>query len=129
MNRIVKRTRSLALVAAMALTASLTGCLGGDAGAGAGAAGAVYYTERGASSLVNDGLAGVLQPRGGRIRDMKITETGHSTEENGKERELEGQGGRPRRDGGDGATSRTPPRRWKCFVRRNSTEWDKEYRP
>ena len=82
MDAIVRRARVLALAAVVA-DGSADGMCGGGAGAGAGAAGAIYYTNRGASSLVDADLATTFARAQAAFRQMNITQTGESTEEGG----------------------------------------------
>jgi hypothetical protein len=58
--------------------------------AGAGAAGAIAYTNRGATSDVSGTVDQVFDRTGAAFQQAGISETGRSTENNGEERKLIG---------------------------------------
>ena len=60
------------------------------AAAGAGAAGAIAYTNRGATSVVAGSVDQVFDRAGGAFQQAGITETGRSTEDSGLQRKLLG---------------------------------------
>jgi hypothetical protein len=77
---------SIVLVAASSLTAG--GCF--LVAAGAGAAGAIAYTNRGATSVVTGTVDQVFDRAGAAFQQAGITETGRSTADNGLQRRLIG---------------------------------------
>jgi hypothetical protein len=77
---------SIVLVAASSLTAG--GCF--LVAAGAGAAGAIAYTNRGATSVVAGTVDQVFDRAGAAFQQAGITETGRSTADNGLQRKLVG---------------------------------------
>ncbi len=86
--------RSRALVWRIALAASplaLSGCF--LVAAGAGAAGAIAYTNRGASSDVAGNIDDVFGRAVSAFTSEGIRETGRSTEDNGTKRKLVGSKG------------------------------------
>lgn len=58
--------------------------------AGAGAAGAIAYTNRGATSVVGGSVDQVFDRTGAAFQQAGITETGRSTEDSGRQRKLVG---------------------------------------
>jgi hypothetical protein len=58
--------------------------------AGAGAAGAIAYTNRGATSVVSGTVDQVFDRAGTAFQQGGITETGRSTEDSGRQRKLVG---------------------------------------
>ena len=57
---------------------------------GAGAAGAIAYTNRGATSVVSGTVDQVFDRTGAAFQQAGITETGRSTEDSGRQRKLVG---------------------------------------
>lgn len=82
------RFSSRLAIALVAATLSLSGCF--LIAAGAGAAGAIAYTNRGASSTLDGSVDQVFDRGVGAFGAMNITETGRSTEESGRKRRLVG---------------------------------------
>ena len=74
------------LLAASSLVSS--GCF--LVAAGAGAAGAIAYTNRGATSVVSGTVDQVFDRAGSAFQQSGITETGRSTEDSGRQRKLVG---------------------------------------
>ena len=72
----------------LALVAAAPACLA--AAAGAGAAGAIAWTNRGASSTVDGSVDQVYQRAEAVFREMGITQTGQSSADQGAERTLKG---------------------------------------
>ena len=58
--------------------------------AGAGAAGAIAYTNRGATSVVAGSVDQVFDRAGASFQQAGITETGRTTEDSGRQRKLIG---------------------------------------
>jgi hypothetical protein len=58
--------------------------------AGAGAAGAIAYTNRGATSVVAGSVDQVFDRTGAAFQQSGVTETGRSTEDSGRQRKLTG---------------------------------------
>ena len=58
--------------------------------AGAGAAGAIAYTNRGATSVVSGSVDQVFDRTGAAFQQSGITETGRSTADSGRQRRLVG---------------------------------------
>jgi hypothetical protein len=58
--------------------------------AGAGAAGAIAYTNRGATSVVAGSVDQVFDRTGAAFQQSGVTETGRSTEDSGRQRTLTG---------------------------------------
>ena len=58
--------------------------------AGAGAAGAIAYTNRGATSVVAGSVDQVFDRAGASFQQTGITETGRTTEDSGRQRKLIG---------------------------------------
>ena len=121
MPRTVRSLSTLALVLALALPA--TACL---AAAAAGAAGGVYFTTRGAESLVEGSIDQVTARAEAAMSEMQIVKEGESSERGGDERELKG------KKGDLDVTiqlRRESPTTTKVEVtaRENLAEWDKEY--
>lgn len=58
--------------------------------AGAGAAGAIAYTNRGATSVVAGSVDQVFDRTGAAFQQSGVTETGRSTEDSGRQRTLIG---------------------------------------
>ena len=58
--------------------------------AGAGAAGAIAYSNRGATSVVSGTVDQVFDRTGAAFQQAGITETGRSTEDSGRQRKLVG---------------------------------------
>lgn len=75
-------------IALVAATLSLSGCF--LIAAGAGAAGAIAYTNRGATSTLDGSVDQVFDRGVAAFGAMNITETGRSTEESGRKRRLVG---------------------------------------
>ena len=121
MARSARSLQTLALVLALALPAS--GCL---AAAAAGAAGGVYFTTRGAESLVEGPIDQVTARAEAVMSEMQIVKDGESSERGGDERQLKG------KKGDLDVTiqlRRESPTTTKVEVtaRENLAEWDKEY--
>ena len=121
MSRRAVTISKLALALALALPAS--SCL---AAAAAGAAGGVYFTSRGAESLVEGPIDGVTARAAAVMDEMGIVKEGESTERGGDKRELKG------KKGDLDVTiqlQRESPTTTKVEVtaRENLAEWDKEY--
>ena len=74
------------LLAASSLTAG--GCF--LVAAGAGAAGAIAYTNRGATSVVSGSVDHVFDRAGAAFQQAGVAETGRSTADNGTKRKLVG---------------------------------------
>ena len=81
------RRLALSLVLA-ASTLAASGCF--LVAAGAGAAGAIAYTNRGATSVVAGSVNQVFDRAAAAFQQAGISETGRSTENNGSERKLIG---------------------------------------
>jgi len=111
----------LALVLALALPASA--CL---AAAAAGAAGGVYFTSRGAESLVEGSIDQVAARAEAVMAEMQIVKDAESSERGGDRRELKGKKGdldvtiQMRRE--SPTTTKV-----EVTARENLAEWDKEY--
>ena len=76
------------------LAGGTSGCIAAAAvAAGAGAAGAIAWTQRGASSLVPGSVGEVFERSSGVFEQMGITRTGDATRESGAERTLTGRRG------------------------------------
>jgi hypothetical protein len=121
MSRSVLMLSKVSLVLTLALPA--TGCL---AAAAAGAAGGVYFTTRGAESLVEGPVDQVAARAEAVMAEMQIVKDGESSERGGDERELKG------KKGDLDVTiqlRRESPTTTKVEVtaRENLAEWDKEY--
>ena len=121
MPRSARALPTLALVLALGLPASA--CL---AAAAAGAAGGVYFTTRGAESLVEGSVDQVTARAEAVMGEMQIVKEGESSERGGDERELKG------KKGDLDVTiqlRRESPTTTKVEVtaRENLAEWDKEY--
>lgn len=121
MSRRAAPLSQLALVLALALPASA--CL---AAAAAGAAGGIYFTSRGAESLVEGSIDQVAARAETVMADMQIVKNAESSERGGDRRELKG------KKGGLDVTiqmRRESPTTTKVEVtaRENVAEWDKEY--
>ncbi len=121
MARPARSLSVLALVLALALPASA--CL---AAAAAGAAGGVYFTTRGAESLVEGPIDQVTARAEAVMSEMQIVKEGESSERGGDERQLKG------KKGDLDVTiqlRRESPTTTKVEVtaRENLAEWDKEY--
>lgn len=84
-----RRFALILVLAALPLTTS--GCF--LVAAGAGAAGAIAYTNRGATSVVSGSVDQVFDRGVAAFQQAGITETGRSTAENGTERKLVGSKG------------------------------------
>jgi hypothetical protein len=67
---------------------ALTGCF--LVAAGAGAAGAIAYTNRGATSVVSGNADQVFNRAVAAFQQAGIAETGRATEDNGRQRKLTG---------------------------------------
>ncbi len=111
----------IALALALALPASA--CL---AAAAAGAAGGVYFTSRGAESLVEGPIDQVTARAEAVMAEMQIAKNAESSERGGDKRELKG------KKGDVDVTiqlRRESPTTTKVEVtaRENLAEWDKEY--
>lgn len=104
--------------------ATAPACVVAAAGAGAGAG--VYLTSRGAESQVDNSIDRVAARTQAVFREMKIEETGSSTEHGGAEREFHG-----KKDDlevtvklerkGPGSTN------VEVSARKNIAEWDKDF--
>ena len=121
MSRPVRTLSTLALLVVLALPVSA--CL---AAAAAGAAGGVYFTTRGAESLVEGPIDQVTARAEAVMAEMQIAKEGESSERGGDQRELKG------KKGDLDVTiqlRRESPTTTKVEVtaRENLAEWDKEY--
>lgn len=118
------RARRLAL-AALVLTAplALDGCF--LVAAGAGAAGAIAYTNRGASSNVSGNIDAVFDRAVTAFSGAGVRETGRSTEDSGAKRRLTGAKGEQEviveleRDGA--STTKV-----EVIARKNAVDYDKK---
>lgn len=122
MNRCLGVGRWVVLAALVLVGPS---CLAAAAvGAGAGAAGAVAWTSRGATSRVQGSVEEVFNRSAAVFREMGITQTGQTTEDNGAERKLIGTKGelevtvQIERD--EAATSKV-----EVYARKSPVEWDR----
>ncbi|HYW32959.1 MAG TPA: DUF3568 family protein [Gemmatimonas sp.] len=86
-----RRVHFVLPLALMLSAGSLSGCL--LAAAGAGAAGAVAYSNRGATSDVALSVDSTFTRTLNAFSALKITETGRSTDDNGATRRLTGKQG------------------------------------
>jgi hypothetical protein len=118
--------RSRALVWRIALAASplaLSGCF--LVAAGAGAAGAIAYTNRGASSDVAGNIDDVFGRAVSAFTSEGIRETGRSTEDNGTKRKLVGSKGEQEvtveRDRESSTTTKV-----EVIAKKNTVDYDKE---
>jgi hypothetical protein len=108
----------------LALVLSAPACLA--AAAGAGAAGAIAWTQRGASSTVAGSVSQVYARTQAVFGEMGITQTGQSSDDGGAERSLRGTRGEldvtveVQRE--TDSTSRV-----EVFARRSAVEWDRGY--
>ncbi|HEX6103989.1 MAG TPA: hypothetical protein VFZ26_00310 [Gemmatimonadales bacterium] len=121
MFRAAATLSKLALALGLALPASA--CL---AAAAAGAAGGIYFTTRGAESLVEGPIDQVTARAEAVMGEMQIVKEGESSERGGDERELKG------KKGDLDVTiqlKRESPTTTKVEVtaRESLAEWDKEY--
>ena len=121
MSRAAATLSKLALALGLALPASA--CL---AAAAAGAAGGIYFTTRGAESLVEGPIDQVTARAEAVMGEMQIVKEGESSERGGDERELKG------KKGDLDVTiqlKRESPTTTKVEVtaRESLAEWDKEY--
>lgn len=111
----------LALVVALALPS--TACL---AAAAAGAAGGIYFTTRGAESIVQGPIDEVTARAASVMEEMQIVKDGESTERGGDKRELKGKQGdldvTIQLERESSATTRV-----EVTARRDLARWDKEY--
>lgn len=83
------QSRGLALSLLLATTTlAAGGCF--IVAAGAGAAGAIAYTNRGATSVVAGSVDQVFDRAGAAFQQAGVTETGRSTEDSGRQRKLVG---------------------------------------
>jgi hypothetical protein len=80
--------RRIALIIVLVVMPLIAGCF--LVAAGAGAAGAVAYTNRGATSTVAGSVDQVFARGVAAFQQAGISETGRSTEDNGRERKLIG---------------------------------------
>ena len=81
--------RRIALSLGLVLsTLAASGCF--LVAAGAGAAGAIAYTNRGATSVVAGSVDQVFDRAGASFQQAGITETGRTTEDSGRQRKLIG---------------------------------------
>lgn len=121
MSRRVAVRFQLALMLVLALPASA--CL---AAAAAGAAGGVYFTSRGAESLVEGSIDQVAARSEAVMAEMQIVKDAESSERGGDRRELKGKKGdldvtiQMRRE--SPTTTKV-----EVTARENLAEWDKEY--
>lgn len=119
MNRSLRVARWVLLLALVSVAPS---CLAAAAAAGAG--GAVAWTNRGASSRVQGSVDDVFNRSVAVFRDMGISQTGQTTEDNGTERKLMGTKGDQEitveieRD--QASTSKV-----EVYARKSPVEWDK----
>lgn len=126
MQSSVAHTRRAATASMLLAVAAplLTGCL--IAAAGAGAGGAVYFTSRGAQSLVDASVTQVASAVDETYSEMGIDVTATSTENSGAEREVKGEQGDL-----DVTThferEETGSTRVEVTARKNVAEWDKDF--
>jgi hypothetical protein len=113
----------LRLAFAFALAFPLSGCL---AAAAAGAAGGIYFTSRGAESIVEGPVDQVTARAEAVMTEMQIAKEGESTEQGGDKRELKGKTGDL--DVGITLQRQSPTTtRVEVTARKNLAEWDKKY--
>jgi uncharacterized protein (DUF58 family) len=125
MDAMVRRARMLALAVALGMAAAPLGaCFA--VGAGAGVAGAIYYTQRGASSLVDADVPTTFGKAQTAFRQMQVTQTGESTEDAGAKRKLTGKSGDL-----DVTVEMTrksaKTTQVEVYARRNPVDWDKGF--
>jgi hypothetical protein len=93
--------------------------------AGAGAAGAVAYTNRGATSVVAGSVDQVFDRAGAAFQQANITETGRSVEDSGQQRKLVGTKGEYEVIA-DLNRSTDSTTKVEITARKNAVEYDKE---
>ncbi len=118
-------TTRLLLLLCLAGAAATQGCAAA-AVAGAGAAGAVYFTSRGAKATVNGSVANVATRAQVSMSQMDIPVTGSKSENSGAHREFSGHKGdldiTVTLDRNDERTTNV-----EVSARRNLVTWDKDY--
>ncbi len=103
---------------------NLPGCVVAAVAAGAG--GGVYFTSRGAESLVEGSIEQVAAHTEAALRDLLITPTGNSTKHSGDQREYRGTKGEL--DVTVKLERKTPSTTTvEVTARKNLAEWDKDY--
>ena len=124
MGRTTRRVRWL--LPALLGASLLSGCLAAAAVGAAGAAGAVLYTQRGASSLVQGSIDEVFRRAQAVFRQMRIAETGQATENSGAQRTLLGT-----HDGMEVTVElkreSATTTQVEVYARRSLAEWDREF--
>jgi hypothetical protein len=94
--------------------------------AGAGAAGAIAWTNRGATSAVDGSVDQVFARSAAVFRDMGINQTGESTEESGAKRKITGTKGdldvTVEMNRASNATTKV-----EVYAQRNAVQWDKSF--
>jgi hypothetical protein len=93
--------------------------------AGAGAAGAIAYTNRGATSVVSGSVDQVFDRTGSAFQQAGVTETGRSTEDSGRQRKLVGTKGEYEVTA-ELSRSTDSTTKVEITARKNAVEYDKE---
>ncbi|HEV2148627.1 MAG TPA: DUF3568 family protein [Longimicrobiaceae bacterium] len=116
--------RTLRWALLLGLVLSVPACLA--AAAGAGAAGAIAWTQRGASSTVAGSVGQVYERTQAVFAEMGITQTGQSSDSQGAERSLRGTRGEldvtVAIERETDSTSRV-----EVYARKSAVEWDRSF--
>ena len=126
MRNVTKRLAAWAIAWSLLITvvATLAGCAAAAVGAGAG--GALYFTSRGAESIVDGTVGDVAQAVRETFSDMGISTEDTKTEDGGNKREITGKkGDLDVTVHWERQTSSTC--KVEVSARKNMAEWDKDY--
>lgn len=118
------RTGPTWLAAGLALLVG--GCVVAAVGAGAG--GGIYFSERGAESVVPAGIERALAATRRAFAQLGVRETGSKIEDEGREREVSGRAGRRDVDVTVKLKAERPGyTRVEVVARKSAVTWDKDF--
>lgn len=118
------RTGPTWLAAGLALLVG--GCVVAAVGAGAG--GGIYFSERGAESVVPAGIERALAATRRALAQLGVRETGSKVEDEGREREVSGRAGRRDVDVTVKLKAERPGyTRVEVVARKSAVTWDKDF--